>query len=198
MSTKLPSELDDPLDNLLYNRVSAYLAPSFKATGHTPNTITTYSLLTGLAACYALYRGKIILFIILMSVSYFFDCFDGYFARKYKMTSEFGDIYDHSKDTIVYLIMIWVIMSQYYSAVTWWNIGLGIALFVMCMMHMGCQQDYTKKQNGDRSDETIDIYRKLCRSSDDLPFTRYFGPGMLTLYYLLIIVWVYAKYAKCH
>lgn len=196
MSTKLPPELDDPVDTFLY-KICERISPAFHASGHTPNLITTYSLLTGLAGCYALYHGRIILFVILMIASYFFDCFDGYFARKYGMTSEFGDIYDHSKDAFVSLIMIWVVMSRYYRAITWWNITLVVVLFVLFMMHMGCQQDYTndKKKNG-KDSETIDIYRKLCRSSDDLPYTRFFGPGMFFLYYTLIIVYVYAKYAK--
>jgi hypothetical protein len=45
MGQKIPEHLDDPIDNILY-RFCDGLSPSFKATGHTPNLITTYSLLT--------------------------------------------------------------------------------------------------------------------------------------------------------
>lgn len=32
---------------------------------------------------------------ILYYIGYFFDCMDGNYARTYKMTSDFGDKYDH-------------------------------------------------------------------------------------------------------
>ena len=108
MGKKIPEHLDDPFDNILY-KICDTLSHPFYITNHTPNMITTYSLVTGILACYYLYKENISMFISLYLISYFFDCFDGYFARRYKMTSKFGDIYDHTKDTIVNLLLLFVI-----------------------------------------------------------------------------------------
>jgi len=34
-------------------------------------------------------------------ISYMFDCWDGYYARKYNMESKFGDYYDHVSDMFI-------------------------------------------------------------------------------------------------
>ena len=41
---------------------------------------------------------------ILYYIGYFFDCMDGNYARTYKMTSNFGDKYDHSFSALKVLI----------------------------------------------------------------------------------------------
>jgi phosphatidylglycerophosphate synthase len=105
---KIPCDLENPIDNVLYD-LSDWMCPFFYKTGHTPNMITTYSLITGVLSCYFLWKGHILLFGIFYAISFFFDCMDGHFARKYNMTSKFGDMYDHIKDNIVALSILFVI-----------------------------------------------------------------------------------------
>jgi hypothetical protein len=71
------------------------VCPFFKKIGFTPNGITTLSLIFGIASAYYLYKGKIYMFALLYTISYFFDVMDGHFARKYKMVSKGGDYYDN-------------------------------------------------------------------------------------------------------
>lgn len=42
---KIPDNMDSPIDNGMIALADA-LCPFFKSTGHTPNMITTYSLIT--------------------------------------------------------------------------------------------------------------------------------------------------------
>ncbi len=199
MGQKIPEHLDDPVDNILY-RFCDLLSPAFKATNHTPNLITTYSLITGILSCYFLYTGRIELFISLYFISYFFDCFDGYFARRYKMTSKFGDIYDHTKDTVVAILLLVVVFLRY--RVTFPNLLIMAILFILFTVHMGCQQKYYKehknkeenkenKENKKEENETIDAYEVMCKDSKYLRYTRFFGPGMLTLFTIGMIMWVW-------
>jgi phosphatidylserine synthase len=198
MGQKIPEHLDDPIDNILY-RFCDGLSPSFKATGHTPNLITTYSLLTGILSCYFLYTGRIELFVALYILSYFFDCFDGYFARRYKMTSKFGDIYDHAKDTVVAILLLVVVFLRY--RVTFPNLFIMAILFILFTVHMGCQQKYYKQhknkdENKDEKkdeNETIDAYEVMCHDPKYLKYTRFFGPGMLTLFTIAMITWIWYK-----
>jgi len=38
---------------------------------------------------------------------------DGHYARKYKMTSKFGDLYDHIKDYTILALMLIIIFMRY-------------------------------------------------------------------------------------
>lgn len=193
MGKKIPDHLDDPFDNMLY-RICDKLSHPFYLTNHTPNMITTYSLITGILACYFLYKEKIYLFISFYLLSYFFDCFDGYFARRYKMTSKFGDIYDHVKDTIVNLLLVFVIFYKYYQSITLANVIIIVILFTLFTMHMGCQQKYYKSTNGDSNhSETIDAYEVMCENKEHLRYTRFFGPGMLTVFVVMMTWWIWHK-----
>ena len=51
---KIPNEIDNPIDNVLIH-LSDLLCPLFKRTGHTPNMITTYSLIFGLVSVFCVY-----------------------------------------------------------------------------------------------------------------------------------------------
>lgn len=101
---KLVSTEENPLDVALYG-VTGSLLPLFYDTGHTANDITTYSFVCGLLAVCALWQDHLAWFAGLFALSYAFDCMDGQLARAYNMTSEFGDVYDHVTDILVYVLL---------------------------------------------------------------------------------------------
>lgn len=193
MTKKLPDNLDDPIDVLLY-RLCEILSPFFKKTGHTPNMITTYSLITGILSCYAIYHNNIYLFIPLFTISYFFDCFDGFFARKYKMTSKIGDYYDHFKDLSVLITLVIIMFYKYGSKITVFNIIFMIILFFILASHMGCQQRYYKDDNENSEGELLDFYKQMCPNKDYIKYTRFFGPGMITVFGTLMVIFIWFKY----
>lgn len=186
---KIPNEMDNPIDNgLIY--IADELCPFFKRTGHTPNMITTYSLITGVMSVICLYKGYPIAFGILYAISYFFDCMDGHFARKYSMTSKGGDLYDHIKDVSVYILLGYAVYLKYRKVIKITDlIIISVAIF-LCAVHIGCQQKHLDK---DVDDETLDNTKCLCLDKKMIYYTRWVGMGTLMLVTIALILYIHYR-----
>lgn len=184
---KLPRNLENPIDNVLL-AWSARLGPPLRATGHTPNQITTYSLVAGVLAAAALHRGAVGWFSALYAAAYFLDCADGQYARRYGMVSVFGDWYDHVSDAVKLLCIGAAAAARY--AVGPADCAVMGALLVATCTHMGCQQQYHQRHRGaSGGGETLDGLQPLCPAhSAMLPRTRWFGMGTL---HAAIVVWIW-------
>jgi hypothetical protein len=193
---KIDRSLENPIDNVLLD-MCEYISPALRSSGHTPNILTTYSLITGVLSAVALYKGRIGLFVVLYMLSYFFDCADGHYARKYDMVTRFGDLYDHIKDASVSLLIAFIIYKRYKPLVQLWMVILFVILFILMNVHMGCQQKNMEpgvKKNGVET-ETLDSTIILCRQSSWIHVTKYFGVG--TFQILTILLTLYLEY-KLH
>ena len=189
---KIPDEIDNPIDNVLI-KVAEWLCPIFKRTGHTPNTITTYSLITGVLSVYCLYKGYPIAFAFLYTISYFFDCMDGHYARMYNMTSRGGDLYDHIKDVSVYILLLYIVYIKYRKVVRASDMMIGgIAVFA-CAVHIGCQQRHLDKEN---DDETLDSTKCLCPNKNMIRYTRWVGMGTFMLVTIAVILMIHYRCEK--
>ena len=184
MVNKIPRDLDNPFDNL-FNDLAEWVSESFYATGHTPNMITTYSLIFGLLSIYFLSKNNVLLFFVCWITSYFFDCFDGYFARKYSMTSQFGDYYDHIKDTFVSVLLYYYVYTHF--KITTLDIYVLIIATVLMHIHLGCQQIYTRK---DDNTEYLDKFQGMCPDISFLEWSRYFGPGTINVLLPCYIIYI--------
>jgi hypothetical protein len=111
LGNKLPQDEENPVDRV-FLRITASLAPYFRATHHTPNMLTTYSFVCGLLGLAALAHGHVGWFTSLLLLSYLFDCADGQFARRYGMVTTFGDLYDHGTDLLVLVLML-IVLSRH-------------------------------------------------------------------------------------
>ena len=120
MVRKIPENLENPIDNLIYKDIDK-VSSIFKKYNFTPNMLTTISAFFGFLSIYAICKDKFLSGGILYFISYYFDCLDGYYARKYDMVTKFGDYYDHISDTVK---IITIICTLYY-------IDSGKLLFVM-------------------------------------------------------------------
>lgn len=182
MSRKLPRELDDPVDSLMlamFDRVQG----AFRATGHTPNMLTTYSLLSGLASVWAAWGGHALPFAAWYAVSLFFDCADGHYARTYGMTSPMGDLYDHAKDYTVFgllLAVVWV-----HGVLPGWAWAV-VALFLAgSVVHTGCQQRY---HGGDPSvNSVLNVWQRVCPDPALLRYTRFTGNGVFQAVFVALV-----------
>ena len=190
---KIPEELDNPIDNIIVDRVEDTVG-FFRDMGFTPNGITTLSLLTGLLSIYLLYQGKFIEAAICYAISYFFDCMDGYMARKYKMVSKFGDIYDHIKDNIVGGLLVIFLGQRYlYSDV---NLRYAILIIPFLLyttsVQMGCQEIYN--DNIEHKSDTLSMLESYCPGDTQkdaagvMRTTRYLGSGTLILTICVLII----------
>ena len=81
--------------------------------GITPNQITVFRTLLGIASLYFLWKGNFPMWIVLYHINYFLDCVDGIQARKYNKITKLGDILDHTSDAFVFLGAMYIIVCKY-------------------------------------------------------------------------------------
>lgn len=185
---KIPSEYENPLDDILI-RLSDRLCPVLKKMNFTPNGITTLSLMSGIFSVVFLLRGCITLFVIFYFLSYFFDCTDGHYARKYDMTTDFGDFYDHSKDLTIAVAILVVV---YHRNRTKKGVYAVIAIFIVFTLagyaHLGCQEKYY----GQDESGTLNLGKVLCpgNAEENMRYTRWFGMGTWVIITVMCVVYL--------
>jgi len=163
-----------------------------------PNDITTLSLIFGVISVISLYKGLVIPAIVAMLLSYFMDCIDGYYARKYNMVTEFGDLYDHIKDVLVFVAYIFVLFKRNKNKLTpkQWGYAIGVLLFflVMSVLYFACQEKY---YNMDKNTLTLAWLSKFVKDKETaekcLGILRYFGIGTFIMVVLIFTFWIENK-----
>ena len=194
---KLRNHHENPVDVVLLG-LTGTLLPAFHATGHTPNVITTYSFAAGLVAVAALWYGHVGTFVVAYAVSYTFDCMDGQMARRYRMTSEFGDWYDHVTDVLVMVLLAVVIGVRRWRYVSAAEVLTFVALLLLLGVHMGCQQRHRPRPSTEEDAEeaeTLDDLQVLCHHREWIRWTRYFGSGTFVVALLLYVMCAFRDHA---
>ena len=190
MVNKIPAELDNPIDTIIYNHIDKQL-DLFKNLKLTPNLITTISLICGLGSVYSVNKDNYISGAILWFLSYYFDCADGKMARKFKMTSKFGDIYDHVSDIIKHLLLFYVLYKKLNYNLPQLKLITITIIFIIILTgaQIGCQEKLIQQANKNES-STLSFTTKLvffdCKTQ--MKYTRYFSPMTLTLYLIFVIL----------
>jgi len=193
MVNKIPQELDNPLDNFINNIVDTQL-DLYKKLGLTPNGITTISLILGLFTSYFAYNDKYIFAALTWILSYYFDCADGKMARKFKMTSKFGDVYDHSSDILKHIILFYVLynkLNKEKKITKYIIICIVIILFLLTITQLGCQEKLTRQITNKKTESpTLQIAEHFVftKCETQMKFTRYFGPATIILYTALVML----------
>lgn len=190
---KLSNDLEDNADIVMADIAEA-VSSQFKRMGATPNNITTLSLLFGLFAIYAIIIGDYKLCALCYLISYFFDVLDGYYARKYKMISEFGDYYDHISDITKTSILMLILFYILFANKKYMYIVIIIVLYFIATTQMACQEKYLDATNSNHAhSNTISMVKGMCdgKNKEDIEetikTTRLFGMGTVTLVITLII-----------
>ena len=99
--------------------------PFFRETlGFTQNGITWLSNISSFIALIFLWNKNLLLFFVFWHINYWFDCMDGYMARKYDMVSDYGDMIDHLGDWIS-MLGIFLILVFKYKLFKKWNKNIG-------------------------------------------------------------------------
>ena len=203
---KIPKEYENPFDNLLII-LSDKLSPLFKAIGLSPNDITSLSLVTGLGSAFSIYKRQYSLAATLYVISYFFDCMAGHYARKYNMTTKFGDIYDHVKDILVVIAMVVAFLLRTVPSLAESIVVLSLIAIstVLLTIHIGCQEVlYEENDEKDNEDDNKDdkngvlSMTKSMWSVDNahkyIKYTRFFGTGSFTLLIAAILTYFQIKW----
>jgi phosphatidylglycerophosphate synthase len=183
---KIPEHIENPIDNIIYQSIDSS-AILFRKMNFTPNMITTISTLFGVLSIYSLYKDKFALAGILYFISYYFDCLDGYYARKYDMVSKLGDYYDHVKDIAIFSgIIIMLFKKRIFPGLIFF-----IPIVILTFIHFGCQEIYYNKNESD----SLKFTTYFCPVKNDknklekmMKFTRYFGSGTLVLLFCIYLI----------
>ena len=191
MVNKLPPELDHPLDNIIYNHIDKQL-PWYKKHGFSPNGLTTLSLAAGLFAVHLVLTGHYEIGAFFWFVAYYYDCADGKLARRYQMTSAFGDLYDHGADAVKHIFMIGVLCTKL-KKFKGLAILVGLLITILLASQMGCQETYALSlaDAPPKHSLCLKMYQSLVVFDDcktQMKYTRYFGPVTGTIYIMFLIL----------
>jgi phosphatidylserine synthase len=195
MVNKIPQELDNPLDNFINNIVDTQL-DLYKKLGLTPNGITTISLILGLSTSYFAYNDRYLIAIITWLLAYYFDCADGKMARKFKMTSKFGDLYDNASDILKHIILFYILYNKLNKETkSTKNIIITIIVIIglLTAAQIGCQEKLTREITNKKIESpTLQIteYLVFTKCEKQMKFTRYFGPATIILNVSLVMLFL--------
>lgn len=129
-------------------KVGSLLSPllsllhAFRAT---PNQITTAGIIIGLLALISYYYS-FALSIVLFAIAFLCDLLDGAYARKYKMTTKFGAVYDSLMDRVVeilFILMIAVHTKQYELGL----IMIGLSPLISYSKHIALEEGLLKNKS---------------------------------------------------
>ena len=147
--------------------------------------VTTLSLITGIISAYMIHKKNYKIAGILFFIAYYFDCVDGKLARKYNMTSKFGDYYDHISDIIKFLLIMYVLYKDNYTRFKNFSIII-ILLVILCLFHLGCQQGIYNDTGKESESPTLDVLKPSKESSLlNINNTKYFGCGT---FYIIVSI----------
>ena len=192
MVNKINENLDNPIDTLIYNIIDTQLDFYYKL-GFTPNMITTISLVAGLFGVYQVYNNSYYTAGILWMIAYYYDCMDGKLARKYNMTSQFGDYYDHISDIIkfslLYIILFIKLQNKTISSEKKYTLLLlFLVLSLLCFIQVGCQEQITHIKDSNSISFLDYIVSKKYSCEQQMKYLRYVGLGTYNMIVTLIII----------
>ena len=191
--SKLPPHQEHPGEVLCYS-FAEWISPFLKQLGLTPNMITTLSNIGAVITLYGAYKKQSSVFLLGYIIKYLFDCTDGYFARRYGLTSAGGDFYDHMSDLIFMILLFWLLWSLFrFTTQAFPYRGYIIAfygLFVFASwIHMGCQEVLYARKSGKPSTTTLSWYQSACPNPDKyIKWTRWVGSSFAVVSFGILLI----------
>lgn len=185
---KIDTDVENPIDNLIIRHICEPVSTILRNISEkiTPNMITTVGLVLGLACVYAIYNGNYKTAFVLYWVSYILDCLDGYYARKYKMMSKFGDYYDHVRDmTVNIAVVILIYMRLKTQPLKDLYLVSLIIITIGLFTHFGAQE---LNSVSPEHNDCLGMLTPLCKHRDYIGYTRYMGNGTFILIISLFIL----------
>jgi len=192
---KIDPSFESPLDNFIVYNICEPISESIYKFNITPNMITTLSFACSLISIYFLYNYNILFFIIFSSLNYIFDCLDGYVARKYKLTTKFGDYFDHFTDIIHLFLIMFVLFYRYNFFDFKIALVFSICLLLLYMITLSCQEKIMKKQNRSK---VLSYGMDYCNLTlqRNMKYLRIFGSATMNLYIILLVIYLYSSKIK--
>ena len=156
--------------------------------GVTPNMITIMGLIFGLFSIHFLIKKQYILSFVFLWITYWSDCLDGFFARKYNQVTKLGDYLDHFRDMFVSGSITILVLMQLNGVMAKVSAGIIIAIFaVMMCYYIGCQESVT---DYNEHNDCLDFFRHMCgdHPEEEIKYTRHFGCGTFIMVLSIFIL----------
>lgn len=153
--------------------------------GATPNTLTTLGLLNSVASIYYYSIDEKFKAVITLLFRMYFDYSDGVLARKYKITTSFGDYYDHYTDVLWFLGMLYVTMQVYpyhQRPIILFGLTVTAALF---SAHQSCVE--LKNGNDAQSLSVLQYLQPTCEQGSEFLRLLFDNSSIYAMFMLLII-----------
>jgi phosphatidylglycerophosphate synthase len=103
------------------------------------------------------------------------------------MTTQFGDIYDHSTDMIVFLGIAITVMQKKRRQITLPVVAILLCVLLLFVASIRCQQ----KKNTTDANEILDISKSACQNEDWIKWTRFFGPTSFNIILVLLVIYLF-------
>lgn len=180
---KLPEHLDSPIDVFMLRTVEL-TEGIFRYFNFTPNMLTFISSLDYIFSFIAWLYGYMFIFFILFWKAYYFDCCDGFYARKYNQVTVFGDYFDHVKDLMTMIpILGYICYNLFFLNLIY--LLLFLAFTFMTLINVSATEKYLLIKNNSNS-QTLSFLlfynpgksnKKIEEIEDTLYKTKIFGVG---------------------
>ena len=200
---KVVSSNENPIDDVILDVVDKNVDWYYNH-GFNPNGITMLSSVFALLSILSIPSKFYKLGAISLMISYYFDCMDGYMARKYNLVTTAGDCFDHYKDIISYALLVYLLVGKYLELENC-NAKLSLIILVifgiLTLMNYGCQEIMVEDADYAEKITSLNILKSLCpvTKKDDvvnvLKFTKWGGSGSSVLL-LSILIWSMSYYDK--
>ena len=188
---KIETKYENPIDGILVSLCEPISCILYKY-NFTPNMITSIGLVVGILSIYFLIKKNYLVAFALFWLCYFFDCLDGYYARKYDMATKFGDYYDHFRDLFICTSVFVIIFLQLKDTKlrVFFITVMCVFGYYLCM-HMGCQEHLSSYSE---NNDCLALFKNICKNKYSLSHTRFLGCG--TFIMVLSFFILFLKYNK--
>lgn len=186
---KVASNKENPLDVILYI-ISNTLNNPLRRLKITPNMLTTAAMISLLIALFELLKHDVDKFMIFYIAYYLLDTMSVAMSRKFKMVTDYGDLYKHLVNIIGFVLLI-IILILRYDLLFHPLILIGIIiLLILCLIHLGCIEKEHKKKN----DSFLNLLTDLCVDKISIKYTRFFGSGTLFCFIIYSVIYLKTKF----
>jgi CDP-alcohol phosphatidyltransferase len=164
---KVPDHIENPLTVELILKNQNGLTDRVHEIGMSPNVVTGYGLVFGLLAMYFIGTGRPKVGALFLLLFFAGDCIDGTCARKYDQATSIGDIFDHTRDSVVMVGVLLVTIYSYPLSKGW--IVTLIVILVITLIQAGFCESY--QSNCMKQDCNYNFLR-ICQ-----PISSFFEPS---------------------
>ena len=182
---KINRNIDNFIDNIFID-ISNLLCPLLNYLNFTPNMITGINIICSIICLYNLYIKDYKLGIIFLILTYLFDVLDGFYARKYKMETYFGDLLDHYTDYIFYIVLFYLLLFRIPFKNKNYFIIILLFLSINTILHLSCGEYYNNASIKVNTQLSKLIY--FCPNKKYIHYTKYGGGGSFILFIIISLL----------